>query len=541
MAVGYYTSAFGVQQTLTEHWDGNSWRIVYSPSNGSGNAHLSSVAALLSNDVWSVGYYTDSNSSQKTLMLRWDGAQWNIVPSPSTDSTYNVLTGVASVTSDDVWAVGYHTDGGASLRQTLTLHWDGAQWSIIPSPNFGEGHNALLGVSATPVGDVWAVGFTQITLGGGHTLTLHWNGTAWDRIPSPDGGPYTEDILYSVVALTVGDVWAVGESFRPSNTWYTLVEHWDGNQWSVVPSPSSEGIRNVLNGVSASAPDDVWAVGSRLVQTLTLHWDGAQWSRVPSPNIDLGGNFNAVLALGADNVWAVGHSRGSIVQTFIAQYTSSCSPPPTSTPTACPIQFSDVPSDNPFYEYIRCLTCRGIVSGYDDGTFRPNNNITRRQIAKIVSNAAGFTEDPDPQIYEDVDPANPYYTWINRLSRRGYMGGYPCGVSSEEPCVEPDNRPYFRPFNSATRGQISKIVSNAAEFDDPPIGQIFSDVPPDNGFYTWIDRLAIRGIVSGYPCGGEGEPCDDRNRPYLRPNNSVTRGQASKIVANTFYPYCQTP
>jgi hypothetical protein len=54
-------------------------------------------------------------------------------------------------------------------------------------------------------------------------------------------------------------------------------------------------------------------------------------------------------------------------------------------------------------------------------------------------------------------------------------------------------------------------------------------------------RLSNHQVLSGYPCGGEGEPCDDINRPYFRPYNEVTRGQASKIVANAFYPNCETP
>lgn len=213
----------------------------------------------------------------------------------------------------------------------------------------------------------------------------------------------------------------------------------------------------------------------------------------------------------------------------------------TSTPTPCTITFSDVPSGSTFYSFIRCLACRGIISGYTDGTFRPDNNITRSQIAKMVSNAAGINDDPGEQIYEDVDIANPFYVWINRLSSRSYMGGYPCGSVPEEPCISPNNRPYFRPFANATRAQLAKIVSNAAGFGDVPGEQIFADVEPDNGFYVWIQRLASRGIMGGYPCGGEGEPCDDANRPYFRPYNNVTRGQTSKIIAGAFFPNCQTP
>jgi subtilisin family serine protease len=211
------------------------------------------------------------------------------------------------------------------------------------------------------------------------------------------------------------------------------------------------------------------------------------------------------------------------------------------TATSCTVSFSDVPSDHTFYSFIRCLACRGIISGYSDGTFRPGNDITRGQIAKMVSNSAGFNEDPGPQIYEDVDPNNPFYTWINRLSMRGHMGGYDCGLVPQEPCNPPDNRPYFRPYSSSTRGQLSKITSNATGLEWKPTGLYYTDVPEDNPFYVWVMRLTELGTITGYPCGEAGEPCDDQNRPYFRPFANVTRGQASKIVAFTFYPNCQTP
>jgi hypothetical protein len=156
----------------------------------------------------------------------------------------------------------------------------------------------------------------------------------------------------------------------------------------------------------------------------------------------------------------------------------------------------------------------------------------------MVSLAAGINDDPGAQVYEDVPTGNPFYIWINRLSRRGYMGGYVCGLSPEEPCNPPDNRPYFRPNASATRGQLSKIVSNAAQLSGTPTGVFYTDVPVDHPFYIWIMRLTDLGVMSGYPCGGPGEPCDDENRPYFRPYDNVTRGQTSKIVSNTFFPAC---
>jgi S-layer family protein len=109
--------------------------------------------------------------------------------------------------------------------------------------------------------------------------------------------------------------------------------------------------------------------------------------------------------------------------------------------------------------------------------------------------------------------------------------------------VPPDNRPYFRPGANVTRGQTAKIVASAAGLPAPPPGQwTFQDVPQGSTFWQWIESLSSSGAISGYPCGGDGEPCvPPENRYYFRPGNNVTRGQSAKIVANTFFPGCQTP
>ncbi len=198
-----------------------------------------------------------------------------------------------------------------------------------------------------------------------------------------------------------------------------------------------------------------------------------------------------------------------------------------------------MPTDNTFYSYIECMATRGIISGYADNTFHPNSNITRGQLSKVVSNSAGFSDPPGAQIFEDVPPGSPFYDWIQRLASRGFIGGYPCGGQGE-PCGS-GNRPYFRPNNDTTRAQITKIISNTAGYGDPAGAQLFEDVPPAHGFYQWVQRLASRGIMGGYPCGGEGEPCGPNNLPYFHPDSSATRGQVSKIVTNTFFPNCQNP
>jgi N-acetylneuraminic acid mutarotase len=231
----------------------------------------------------------------------------------------------------------------------------------------------------------------------------------------------------------------------------------------------------------------------------------------------------------------------------------------TSTPTACTLSFEDVPVTNTFYPFVRCLACKGIINGYpcggefepcnanEDPYFRPNNPVTRGQISKMVSLSAGFNE-PVPatqQSFEDVVYGSPFWEYVERLYTRGIVGGYQCGINPSEPCVPPDDRPYFRPNAGATRGQLVKIASESAGFNDaiPADQQTFTDVEPGSTFWLYIERLLANrpDAIAGYPCGGPNEPCDSENRPYFRPNNGVTRGQASKIIANTFFPGCNPP
>jgi len=224
-------------------------------------------------------------------------------------------------------------------------------------------------------------------------------------------------------------------------------------------------------------------------------------------------------------------------------------PTATETATACTLSFEDVPVGSTFYTYIECLACRGIINGYpcggpgepcnptNDPYFRPGNNVSRGQFSKIAANSAGFNEPPGAQQYEDVAVGSTFFDYIWRLTDRGLVNGYPCGGAGE-PCG-PNNLPYFRPNANVTRGQLSKIDANAAGFNETPGAQQYEDVLPGSTFYDFIWRLSDRGIINGYPCGGAGEPCGPNNLPYFRPSASATRGQASKIVANTFFPNCQ--
>jgi hypothetical protein len=218
-------------------------------------------------------------------------------------------------------------------------------------------------------------------------------------------------------------------------------------------------------------------------------------------------------------------------------------PTPTPEPPRCPGErFTDVCPGDYFYEPTLALVDLGVITGYNTSPpcttaahipcFKPYNNVTRGQTAKIVSLAAGFNEPVTGQMFEDVSPGHTFYPYIQRLASRQIIGGYACGAAPAEPCVPPLNRPYFRPGNSVTRGQVSKITAESFAFTEPVSGQTFEDVPVGSAFYIYVERIAIRGIISGYPCGTvPSEPCvPPLNRPVFRPNNPLIRAQTTKII-----------
>ena len=256
-AVGSFTRANNLIRTLIEHWDGTTWTRVKSPNAGQpAGGDLSGVAALAADDVWAVGGY-GQGAPGRTLIEHWDGSTWTVVPSPNKGAFPNSLSGVTAVALDDVWAVGTWFTKAFDDR-TLTLHWDGTSWRRVSSPNAGPASTAndLVSVSANATDDVWAVGSRGL-----RTLTMHWDGTSWSIVPSPTPGGFAD--LAAVVAVGPNDVWAAGGSVdRQVNAGRTLVEHWDGMGWTVVESANKGPSDNHLWAISA-ATGRMLAVGDR--------------------------------------------------------------------------------------------------------------------------------------------------------------------------------------------------------------------------------------------------------------------------------------
>jgi hypothetical protein len=131
------------------------------------------------------------------------------------------------------------------------------------------------------------------------------------------------------------------------------------------------------------------------------------------------------------------------------------------------------------------------------------------------------TATPCALTFTDVDPTNPFYPFIRCLACRQIVSGYADGT--------------FRWGNDVTRGQLAKIIAGAAGLSNqiPSTQQTFEDVPGSNTFWLFIERLYATGAISGYACGGPGEPCGPQQRPYFRWGANATRGQIAKITAVT--------
>lgn len=303
----------GLEGGLIEHWNGSSWSVEPSPDLGADGVLKAAVAISVS-DAWAVGY-TYEGGNRHAVVEHWDGTQWAVAqsPSPAGDVT---LEGVAAVTKTDVWAVGY--DGtGATSAPALIEHWDGGGWQMVASPAVAAPAylNALAVVGPD---DVWAVGAA-----GSQTLTEHWNGTAWSVVASPSPSVASHylsaaNVLSAVTAVSATDVWAAGtyDTTKASNAAYhTLVEHWNGNKWTLVSSAdavSGYGTVNRLDGIAALSAGDLWAVGhsqsyASPSQALIEHWNGTGWTLAPMPVVTTWSRLDSVAAVpGSAVLWSAG-------------------------------------------------------------------------------------------------------------------------------------------------------------------------------------------------------------------------------------------
>jgi hypothetical protein len=284
-AVGRTTPGVDAR-TLIEHWNGKAWKVVPSPNIAGAPSALESVTATSASNAWAVGEYT-VRSVSKALIEHWNGRAWRRVPDGTASGVSGLLHSVAATSSSDAWAVGTAITGNTG--QTLTLHWNGRMWRRVASRNAGRPSN-FFGVAAASPKNAWAVGSG---LHGTAQLTLieHWTGTAWKVLPTPNPSSGRNPSLFAVAAPSAKFALAVGAFFTASGGGRTLAERWSGTAWKVVPTPNVGGSAAINNftGVSALSASDAWAVGAHtngaLALTLIEHWNGKAWKVLPSPSL----------------------------------------------------------------------------------------------------------------------------------------------------------------------------------------------------------------------------------------------------------------
>lgn len=319
-AVGSYGNGNG-SFPLIEHRNGSKWTVVSSPTIKGGSAYsLNGVVALAANNVWAVGAYNNASNVQQTLIEHWNGSSWSVVASPNVASLFNDLTALSAESAKDIWAVG--NSSGNNGYQTLIEHWNGSKWSIATGSRAGQ----LYSVTALAPNNAWAVGSAP---GKNSTQALieRWNGSKWSTVASPATGFFINH-LNAITALAANNIWASGNdtnSPAPSATYSPLVERWNGSKWSLVSSPL-QGTSDLVNGMAAVAPNNVWIVGDYRTgidpmgpyYTLVEHWNGAKWSAVksPSPGSIASDLLAATRVPNTNTIWSVGFIEGSIYQTL---------------------------------------------------------------------------------------------------------------------------------------------------------------------------------------------------------------------------------
>jgi hypothetical protein len=315
-AIGsYYTGKeAGPSGAFIEEWMGRRWQLVGRPLP---NAGLWSVSASDNNDAWAVGDH---------LAEHWNGHTWRRVRTAHV-SGRSILHAVAAVGPRNVWLVGSKWQGAGTRAETLVEHWNGSRWSVVPTPNppqvASRQDAGFQAVSARSASDVWAVGY-EIVGGRGATvrhgkpaagtLIEHWNGRRWQIVPSPSvraSNGVLNDNLFSVSADRSNDAWAAGSWGSGHILGYggggdhALVLHWNGQSWSRASLPKIP-MRSLLGGVAARN-GRAWAVGDKGEQprqsTLVERWNGTAWAESGSPS---GYMLTAISIPRRGDGWAVG-------------------------------------------------------------------------------------------------------------------------------------------------------------------------------------------------------------------------------------------
>jgi len=176
---------------------------------------------------------------------------------------------------------------------------------------------------------------------------------------------------------------------------------------------------------------------------------------------------------------------------------------------------SDI-EDTTFYHYIEYLYKLGIIDGYSNGTYRPDEIVTRGQLAKFVMNAFDLPFNTGGEWFPDVSPTDTFGPYIQSLMNAGVIAGYSDGT--------------YRADEVVSRGAATKFIFNAATY--------YNEDAIDTSSCSYNDS-AYFGVFEPYICGLS-EHVVDNYQPIIAgysngdfgANDSLTRGAMAKIILN---------
>ena len=258
----------------------DSWRKIDSDDRRSGNFFMG-IAVRSADKVWGAG----SDDRQRTLIRRWTGSRWIRERSPNSSGQYVQLNDVDAGRRGAVFAVGNES---STTMRTFALKRGSAGWRRMSSVDPGAGLSSFDHVSVISRRKAWAVG-TRWDAAGNHLVLIErWNGRRWSVEPVSMNG-----LLHGIHARTPKDVWAVGRTVRNGQL-RTLTLHFNGRRWRRIPSPNVNTRPHILNAVHASGRNDAWAVGYHYGdKAIAMHWNGDRWRLTDLP--DLGGRSESEL------------------------------------------------------------------------------------------------------------------------------------------------------------------------------------------------------------------------------------------------------
>jgi hypothetical protein len=246
---------------------------------------------------------------------------------PALPSGQGSLFGAVHPDAHTTWAFGFSfgpdAAGATGIAGPLLLaddDRDSKGWHTVPlAPS--TTHSRINAMAVAPAGtsnpDAWLVGDATNAQDG--ILTEHWDGTAWKQISVPLPAGASSGGLLSVSERSPDDVWAAGWAEVDKGDEATqrgLVEHWNGRTWKKVAIPQPG--KFLTNSVVALGPDDVWAVGTggnykagdpTSDQPMAEHWNGTAWTAATLPSTGgRNGELTTIVVDGSGTLWAGGRN-----------------------------------------------------------------------------------------------------------------------------------------------------------------------------------------------------------------------------------------